>query len=655
MTRRISRSILSVLILALLTSNSSMALAQLDGRLAAKPLGVGYLRDVNTVRVMEYLKSLGDRLEVGQSMFQEVTDEQVDGFRSGVERPVGGVAWYMVQGLIPSFNQVYFQEVKDLADAKRMINSQKSMYGEHALLESEDNDSFRLSQRSINSFPVPDGSTPEEYLKQFSAGESSSLSYQLVDGDDGTKVVQQTWSHTEFFRFHDSLLFTSSFEELFSMDLPSRDSLTSRVSSSNDMGAEVNFDRIPSAIKQLGWNMLSAGAGPQLQRRDEEPEAEAALRKAGLGTGLDIVKSVMFDVDKLDGWLRFANADSGSVKGQLNFNTRRNSGLVTQLDELGSASSRMAPVLRDDAAFTLHTCFRVSEDAAELLPVLADWVQYQLGQSMAGNSAVLDAAAKIGQTLVEVSDRRDIELLLKVGYSQASDGVIYGGLQVGDNPQLLESVFRLARESAPEPARDSFALTSVGDMQVMSIKFPPEFTASVMLASSMQLTDAFVVHQGSCLWFAVGGGKALSMIEQCVDRCESSGLALRTPVATLNVDAARWLAYPQDDEVGVGGLLKWLDANEASFPWSPLNVYSFAGPDFGKPTPLLDRVFALGGAQDMTWKVITDKSGLRIDLEMGEALANYHLARMMDLQDKQMSEAMMQQDAEVAEPIEASP
>lgn len=640
MTRRISCCVLPLLMLAILVFCPPVASAQLDGRLAPQPLGVGYMRDVNQLRMFDYMKGLGERLEVGATMFQRVTDEQLDGLSSGVDRPVNGVAWYMVQGLIPSFDQIYFQEVKDLADAKRMINAQKAAFGDAAVLKPEANDSFRLSRVTVSTLTPPAGTEPEEYLKQLNSYERAgfSTSYKLVDGDEGKpKVIQQTWSYTQHFRFHDSMLFSSSFEELFSMDLPSRDSLTSQVSSSNDIGAEVNFDRIPSAIKQLGWNMLSSGASPMLQRRDEEPEAEAALRKVGLGSGLDIVKAVMFDVDKVDGWLRFASAESDAVKGQLNFNTRRNSGLVKQLDELSSGSSRMAPVLKDEAALTFHTCFRVSEEAAEVLPVLANWAQYQLGQSMPGNSAVSDAAARIGQTLLELSDRRDIELLVKMGYSEDSGGVIYGGLQVGDNPLLLESLFRLFTETVPAAERDSFSLTSVGDMQVISVKLPTDFTASLQLSSSMRLTDAYLVHQGSCLWLAVGGNKALSMINQCIQRCEASGLAARTPIATLNFDAAKWLAYPQDEEVGVGGLLSWLDANDPRFPWSPLSLNAFYRQNTIKPAPLLQRVFELGGAQDMTWTAIADKSGLRIDLDMGEAIANYHVARMMDLQDKQLS------------------
>lgn len=646
------RRIRIVLALVVSLAFSSIASAQLDGRLATSPIGVGYMRDVTQVRMFEYMQQLSQALDVGKFMVQQVTDEQLESLNSGVDHPVSGTAWYMVQGLIPSFNQISFQEVKDLAGAKRMINVQKEAYGDSGVLEDLENDSFRLSMVTVNTLEVPEGMTAEKFAKQFgtTSGPGYTHAAEVVE-EDGKKKVKQSYSYTQFFRYHDSLMFSSSFEELATMDLPSRDSLTSRVSSDNDMGAEANFDRIPEAIKTLGWSMLSASAGPQLQRRDEEAAVDATLRKTSLSTGLDIVKSVMFDVDKLDGWLRFANADLDSLKGQLNFKTRRNSGLVKQLDEIASATSRMAPVLRDDAAATFHTCFRVSKDAAETLPALSDWFQHTLANSGVSEDSTLDAAAKIGRTLIELSERRDIELLVKAGYTEESGGVIYGGLQVGENTQLLESVYRLARETAPASASDAFGLTTIGERQVLSVKLPPEFTQATKAQTSLQLTDVFMVRQGPNLWFAVGGTNASAMIDQCIARCEASGLASRTPIATLHVDAAKWLEYPQDDEVGVGGLLKWLDANESSFPWSPLNM-SFGGNRYMiKPTPLLDRVFALGGGQDFKWTIIADKSGLQMDLVMGEAIANYHVARLLDTQDRMMNS---QQDYSVQE-AEASP
>ena len=118
MCKPISRSVCAIflskrllLLVALVLSAVSQAPAQLDGRLAARPLGVGYLRNINQVRMLEYVKHLGKRLELGTLIFDRVTDEQLEGFRSEVDQAVSGTAWYMVQGLIPSLKTSTFNRL----------------------------------------------------------------------------------------------------------------------------------------------------------------------------------------------------------------------------------------------------------------------------------------------------------------------------------------------------------------------------------------------------------------------------------------------------------------------------------------------------------------------------------------------------------------
>ena len=66
------------------------------------------------------------------------------------------------------------------------------------------------------------------------------------------------------------MLFSGRREELFEMQLPSASSLTRGVQGGKDLGIDVYFDRIPSGIKTLAWNMLNATAGTMMQQRDDE-------------------------------------------------------------------------------------------------------------------------------------------------------------------------------------------------------------------------------------------------------------------------------------------------------------------------------------------------------------------------------------------------
>ena len=646
---------------ALILCVASQTHAQLDGRLADRPLGVGYQRNINQVRVLEYVKHLGQRLELGTSMFDRVTDEQMEGLRSQVDQAISGTAWYMVQGLIPSFENIYFQEVVDEADAKRMMNAQKKMYGANGTLHTESDGMFKLVNRNSWNQDVPEGRNPDEYVKQFQrdTGNRGMRRSAKVIEVDGKMKIENSWTTTQYFRYQDQLLFSGNFEELWDIELPTSDSLTSGVDTVNDMGLDAYFDRIPTAIKTLGWSMLSSGASTQMQQRDDEGQTIADLRKSSYQFGLDVIKSLMFDVDEARGWLRFATDDQQSVRGELNFDTRRNSGLTKQLEDVSSANSRFAPILRDDAAATLHVCLRAFEESDPLLNAAGAWLQKSIDEATNGDSAMVDGANRLAETLTGISDHQVLEAFVKVGWTEASGGVIYGGLQVDDNPALLRSLYDVAiAANAPTAVAEAFQIVETDGQEVVQITLPDGVTNDIARDTSLTLTHAYITHQNSCLWFAVGGENAFDIIRSSVARCSSSGLAARAPLLTASVDMDRWMSYPQDDPTGVAGLLLWLDANQNAFPPSPMS-FQFGGRQSEKPTPLLQRVADLGGEMQAGLTVIADKGGIRLNLKMGEVIANYYVARMVDSQEKMISrsrdQARERAEKAKAAKIEAQP
>ncbi len=644
---------------------SRPALAQLGGRIAEKPIGVGYLRDLNQVAMFEYMQNLAKRLEVGKTMFQTIPVDQLDAFKSEVEVPIMGSSWYMVQGLLPSYEVVYFQQVVDAADAKRMVNARTKMYGQNSKVETGGDGQYKLVNRNSWTRDVPAGQTAEEYVEQINkntinGNRSYSNSAKIVE-EDGKQKIEQTWSMTEFFRYHDGLLFNTSFEELWEMDLPTRESLTSSISSNNDVGVEAFFDRIPMGIKQLGWNMLNSTAGTQMQRRDDELQTTADLRKSSFDFGLAVVKAVMFDVQETNGWVRFANDQEQAIRAELNFDARRNSGLTKQLDELSSGNARFAAILNDDAAATLHFCIKISEDSADLPNAAAAWMLQAISDATNGDPEMVDAATQVAQSLSAFSDHRTLEGFLKVGYTGETEGVIYGGLQVDNNPNLLNAIYTMIMNT-PEPPEDLdvFSLIEIDGQPVIRVDLDESDTANLKRDTSLAITHAYLMHQNSCLWLAVGGENSIKLLQDSISRCMETGLAARTPLLTARVDTEKWLSWPQDEPTGIAGILSWADANLGWFPPSPM---SFSFGSFGagsKPTPLLQPCLDLGGEGAASGTIIADKGGVRLSIRMGEAIGNYYVARMIDAQDRMMSrnvrDAQVEAvDEETTVEVEASP
>jgi len=243
--------------------------------------------------------------------------------------------------------------------------------------------------------------------------------------------------------------------------------------------------------------------------------------------------------------------------------------------------------------------------------------------------------------LTGISEHRNLELLMKAGWTKASDGVLYGGLQLNENPELLKNVHYvlLHLPNADEAIEKMMTLEDRQGLQVIVFRFPDDVVEGMRQAIGANITHLYLAHQNSCLWYAAGTENAVEIIRQSVERCTQNTRAARTPLVSGRLDMERWLGYPQDDPAKITSMLHWLDENAYWFPPTPM--MAFDG-DPQKPNPLIQRVFDLGGSQQIDLSLDADESGLLLQLSLGEAVANYMVARMIDGQETMMQEQQKQ-------------
>lgn len=652
----LTRLLATALVLA--TFSLGVANAQLEGKIADKPIAIWYARDVTPKRMVDYMLALTERLEIGTTMRKEMDEEQVrtqlEGMQSGVDQPVYGVAFYMVTGLIPSFEMVSFQPVVDEDDARRLVNGGKANYGDSGYMEDLGDGCFKTGFRSTSSAEMPVGYDES----QIAANNQQNGTYgtwryeQKIVEKDGKKFIETNNTMTEYCRLFDNVLYKAAFEELLVMELPSSDSVTSNVSSSNDLGFDAYLDRIPIGIRQLGWNMLTAAVGTQLQQHDDESDTTYNMRRSSGDLGLALTKAALFDIDNSSGWARFASADDDSLRGELRIRARNNSELTKQLTE-AAGLSQFAPVLHDNAATTVHLCVRFPEEAPAALLATGTWFQETIDREFNSDPAMVDASRVLSETLAGIADHRNLEFLAKIGWSESSGGVFYGGLQVNENPRLLHSLhhFMTHTDGAPPNIGDMIMLSEDDGRPVIRFVLPQEEVERFAAQTGLRISHAYLMHEGTRLWFAAGAENANEILRQSIDRCNAGGLAYRTPLITANIDMERWLAYPQEDPSGIAPLPHWLDENAWWFPPNPM-VLSFMGGGFGgdsdKPNPIMQRAFDLGGAQQASFTVQADESGILVQAAIGEALANHMFARMIDAQEgmmKRMQKEAMEREA----------
>lgn len=633
--------------LLVVIASHGQAFAQLQGKIAENPVAIWYARDITPKRMIDYVTTLTERLEIGKSMRNQFEQQnvrsQIEGMQPNVEEPVYGLAVYMVTGLIPSYDTVSFQPVADEEDARRLLNAGKAYYGTNGYMEDLGDNCFKTGYRSTSSNEVPDNFDESKIPRIYDPPRGGWKNEQKIVEKDGKKYLETTTSMTEYCRFFDNVIYKANFEELLEMELPSASSVTSSVSTSHDLGFDAYLDRVPLGIRQLAWNMLSAAVGTQLQQRDDEPETSYNMRRSSGDLGLAMAKAALFDIDNSSGWMRFASAEDDSLLGELRIRARNNSQLTKQLPA-AAGSSRFAAILNDDAAATFHLCVRFPEEAPAALLATGAWLQNAIDQKSDGTPAMLNAARVLSETLSEIAEHRNLELLAKAGWSDASGGVFYGGLQVGEDPQLLQSVhhFMTHADDPPPIVADMVMMSEIEGHPAIQFLVPDNNAEEFGEISGIRMTHIYLMHEGSRLWFAAGAENSKEILRQSVDRCNSGGLAYQTPLLTAKIDMERWLNYPQEDASGIASLPSWLDKNAWWFPPSPMMI-NFGLANSGKPTPIMQQVFDLGGSQQASLTVQADESGVLLQAAIGEALANHILARLIDSQESMMQRMQDQQ------------
>ena len=303
-----------------------------------------------------------------------------------------------------------------------------------------------------------------------------------------------------------------------------------------------------------------------------------------------------------------------------------------------AGSSRFAPILSDDAAATFHLCVKLPEDAPNALLATAKWFTETMGKEFSADPQMVAAGEMMAGVLTGISEHRNLELLMKAGWTKASDGVLYGGLQLNENPELLKNVHYvlLHLPNANEAIEKMMTLEDRQGLQVIVFRFPDDVVEGMRQAIGANITHLYLAHQNSCLWYAAGTENAVEIIRQSVERCTQNTRAARTPLISGQLDLERWLGYPQDDPAKITSMISWLDENAGWFPLTPMMM--LIGGERRKPGSLMHRVFELGGDQKANFSLEADESGLLLQVSLGEAIANYMVAGMIDAQEAMMEE-----------------
>ena len=640
---------------------SGSAVADEAPRLAEQPIVVVRYGGLYAKSTETYVRKLRDDLGIGSAVTDALTSEKLKESVTKRENPASGCLVYLGEGLLPSVEQVVFSEVVDHAEFVRLINTRSESAGPVSKLDGSGDlysmvltNTWRVEENAIkpvsssevvqepgaaaDSAEIGVDETPPSSSGNVTISIGASSGTGIVIGsnsdqsegklieENGKQFREYSSQSTSYFRFHDGFMFESQTKALHTMKLPSGDSL--RQMDNADVNGEVTFhpDRIPMGLRMLGWNALSTAAGAELQQWDGESDVDYAVRRSAGDSGLALVRSAMFDTEKVSAWLKLAFDDS-PVQGEFRISSRNNSDLGRTFREVSSVERRFAPILNDDAAATIYLAAHLPEEWRNVVSAYVASLSEDVTSSPDYSDAERAAQLTWNKSYGAVAEHGNVEICVKLGWSKESGGVIYGGVQLNENPELLAAIQSAENDDGELDTQSE--MIQLHDMSMLKMLIPADAELE-----PVKLSHVYLANVDSCLWFAVGGENAHEMIHQSVTRCREAAGRISTPVFTAAVDLQRWADYPQDDATGLTTLHEHFYDGISS-------LVSFMADDFmGNPdtdeeeaddshNEVFQRAMSLGGSRDASFTVDTDESGLVARGSVGDAVARGYAAAMV--------------------------
>ncbi|MFO0976678.1 MAG: hypothetical protein U0996_09790 [Planctomycetaceae bacterium] len=576
---------------------------------------------------------------------------------------MNGVLLYLVPGVIPSVGTVTFREVKDRSEFQALVLKARSGNANAKL--TEDGDTYTLIAQTVTTIepvsatsedeafpsvepasldksasdtagepetealPSPPMSDAQDTPKGtisigVSAGNNappgvifSVRSSEVRDGEVETVVTENRM----VYRYSDGFMFESTSDGLKTAELPAGDSL--RQLENADVFSEFAFyaDRVPPGIKQLGWGMISAGMGTDLQQRDEEPDTEYETRRALGDAQLIFLQSMIFDLQKVSGWVRMAS-EVEPLEAQLRVATRENSDLAKRLRELSSSASYFGPILNDDAIVTFHVCLMVPEHWRKFLKAAVN----DLRRSEAGEEVSEDyqqSKVALADAAERTIEEGQFEFIVKYGWTPESGPVFYYALHLRDAGGLENAIRQIAELDTEEN------LTVDPELGILAVRVsePDDDGAS-------QLLDSFAIAASSeAVWFAYGSPECGQMLGRSIRTCQESQQSIRTPLVTFRADPGKTndknVPANQKDFVSDSTMLDYLLSMAGVASDAAIESGNFSG----TPGELFRRAGQLGGTQDLSVTADSDESGLIVRVNAGAGLVRGFVALFLALAD----------------------
>lgn len=412
--------------------------------------------------------------------------------------------------------------LKAVTEAKNQMGAAAELIGEGDFYEVKVNFSRLMAAPQVaQSEPGEDGEAPKP-RQTFSIVISSKIATSDADPNSDAAAPAQPempFSMSTYYRYADGIMYECRSSILEHIDLPNRESLKlNDEEAANDLYADFDLTEVPAELKRVFWSAVEAQAGVILQRFDNEAEGDYSLRRVMSEGRLEILRAIMFDVDRARLSLVLPKVESDPITARLSVSARDNSLLAATLAELGRNPSQLRVLQDDESALVIAS----SVSLPDFLKPFGSAFVNSLGMKLRQATSELPSADFLIDGMMEpltatmTNGRMDTAFCLR---GTVESGLVpCAGLRLDDAESFLSSLQTFLQVTK---ASEHVRLTTdkIGDFELMSLHVD---NAWIPVAGQTIPLQVNVCATGSWVWITVGGERSVAMLRELVQSSETN-------------------------------------------------------------------------------------------------------------------------------------
>jgi hypothetical protein len=541
-------------------------------------------------------------------------------------------------------NPITFETCESRDQFEELVRQQASLMGPAAeILGEDDRFEVKLDFEKLRNTPpqvAPAGPGKGETKQTFAISIVATASVSDAAGAAG-KPPEPPKSMSTWYRYQDGFMYSCRSDALYTLDLPTREGLQlDEEQTGQDLYADFDLTQVPADFRQVFWAALESQASVFLQRFDDEAEGTYSLRRVLAEGRLELLRRVMFDIDRARFTLKLSTQSGQPVVSQLRIRARENSTLASFLSVVSNQGTQLGALQDENSPLVFSTTVAIPESIRPFLSVLAVSSGLRLkeaaGDTPSASVLMDDLVAAVQQTV----DNGIFDASLCLRGSVENGLLPCGGLRLESAEKFLDALeFLLQATSASETV--TVTRSEVGDCRMLSIRSEK---TPVPLAGSTIPVQLNLAATGSWLWFTVGDESGVQMLEEIVAGSEQAlqRNSIGSPLL-VRMKLSQWLGKT-DDAVSrvpgqwLGTLERWLQKTTA-----PKMSFSINGQaseavtdDAAKFTSYAEKALTKEDS-DVELKIRSAEQELLVDARVGTGIARFAVAQFLDAQSRMFS------------------